>query len=199
MLKTRESHLGVTMGAPGELLGIRSKLFGPIPSHIINDDFFLTCDVLDQGYESRYAPRAITSEQTTESARQEFDRRTRIAAGTWQSCSSFVRLGSPQRGWLSVSFLSHRILRNAVVPVSLPLIWVLSRHLARRHGWAKTLYLGQDLAYLGAFVGIVTDIRALAPLSEFLLVNAAQVRGGFRWISGRQNPLWDKPVRKRWA
>ena len=187
------------MGAPGELLGLRSKLFRPIPSHIINDDFFLTCDVLDQGYESRYAARAMTSEETTESARQEFDRRTRIAAGTWQSCRSFFHLGSPRRGWLSVSFLSHRILRNIVVPVSLPVIWVLSRHLAKRHGWAQVVYRGQGLAYLGAFLGMVTDVRALAPLSEFLLVNAAQVRGGLRWIGGRQNPLWDKPVRKRWA
>lgn len=199
MLKTCESNLGVTMGAPGELLGIRSSLFRPIPQDIINDDFFLTCDVLDQGYESRYAAAARTSEETAESAREEFDRRTRIAAGTWQSCFAFVRLGSPRRGWLSVSFLSHRILRNIVVPAALPLIWVLSRQVSQNHSFGRLLFRGQGLAYMAAAAGIATDARALAPLSEFLLVNAAQLRGGFRWITGRQNPLWDKPVRKKWA
>ena len=199
MLKNGESALGVTMGAPGELLGIRASLFRPIPQHIINDDFFLTCDVLSRGYESRYAAEALTSEETPESARAEFDRRTRIAAGTWQSSFAFSRLGSPKQGWLAVSFVSHRILRNIVVPLSLPVIWVLSRRLSRSYPLSRLLYRGQGLAYLAAAAGIVTDARALAPFSEFLLVNTAQLRGGFRWVTGRQNPLWDKPVRKKWA
>lgn len=199
MLKAHESDLGVTMGAPGELLGIRTSLFRPIPQDIINDDFFLTCDVLDQGYESRYAPQAVTSEETSASARQEFDRRTRIAAGTWQSSFAFARLASPRRGWLSASFISHRILRNIVVPLSLPVIWMLSRHVGQSQFLGRLLYRGQGFAYTAAAVGIATDVRALAPFSEFVLVNAAQLRGGFRWITGRQNPLWDKPVRRKWA
>jgi biofilm PGA synthesis N-glycosyltransferase PgaC len=199
MLKAHESELGVTMGAPGELLGIRSSLFRPIPAEIINDDFYLTCDVLDQGYESKYASEALTSEETPDSAREEFGRRTRIAAGTWQSSLAFSRLASPRRGWLAVSFISHRILRNMVVPLALPVIWLLSRRVGRSYPLSRLLYRGQWVAYVAAAVGIVTDARALAPFSEFLLVNAAQLRGGFRWLTGRQNPLWDKPVRKKWA
>lgn len=199
MVKTAESDLGVTMGAPGELLGIRTSLFRPIPADIINDDFYLTCDVLDQGYTAKYAGEALTSETTADTARDEFNRRSRIAAGTWQSCLTFARLASPRRGWLAVSFLSHRVLRNIAVPVMLPLIWILSRSVRRSSVSGRIFHRAQQLAYGAAVVGLVTDARALAPFSEFLLINAAQVRGGFRWIAGRQTPLWDKPVRSTWA
>lgn len=199
MVKTAESDLGVTMGAPGELLGIRTSLFRPIPEDIINDDFFLTCDVLDRGYAAKYAGEALTSETTADTVRDEFNRRSRIAAGTWQSCLKFAQLASPRRGWLAVSFLSHRVLRNMAVPAMLPLIWLLSRSVRRSHRSGRVLYRGQQLAYGAAVVGLVTDARALAPFSEFLLLNAAQLRGGFRWMTGSQTPLWDKPVRSTWA
>jgi biofilm PGA synthesis N-glycosyltransferase PgaC len=199
MVKAAESNFGVTMGAPGELLGLRTSLFRPIPEHIINDDFYLTCDMLDQGYAARYAGEALTSETTAETAREEFDRRSRIAAGTWQSCIAFAHLSSPRRGWLAVGFVSHRLLRNLAVPAMLPLIWVLSRSMRRSNRTARLLDRGQQLAYGAALVGLVTDARLLAPFSEFLLLNAAQLRGGFRWITGRQTPLWDKPVRSTWA
>jgi cellulose synthase/poly-beta-1,6-N-acetylglucosamine synthase-like glycosyltransferase len=199
MVKTAESDLGVTMGAPGELLGIRTSLFRAIPEDIINDDFYLTCDVLDRGYAAKYAAEALTSETTSESAHGEYDRRTRIAAGTWQSCFEFARLGSPRRGWIAVSFVSHRILRNIAVPAMLPLIWILSRSLRRSSRAARVLDRAQQLAYGTAIAGLVTDARAFAPFSEFLLLNAAQLRGGFRWITGRQTPLWNKPARSTWA
>jgi cellulose synthase/poly-beta-1,6-N-acetylglucosamine synthase-like glycosyltransferase len=199
MVKTAESDLGVTMGAPGELLGIRTSLFRSIPEDIINDDFYLTCDVLGRGYSAKYAGEAVTSETTTESAREEYDRRTRIAAGTWQTCYEFAHLASPQRGWVAVSFISHRILRNVAVPIMLPLIWILSRSMRRRSLTARVLDRAQQLAYAAAIAGFATDARALAPLSEFVLLNAAQLRGGFRWIAGRQTPLWKKPARSTWA
>jgi cellulose synthase/poly-beta-1,6-N-acetylglucosamine synthase-like glycosyltransferase len=199
MVKTAESNLGVTMGAPGELLGIRTSLFRPMPEDVINDDFFLTCDVLDQGHAARYEGEALTSETTPATVREEFDRRTRIAAGTWQSCIAFARLGSPQRGWLAVSFISHRVLRNLVVPVMLPLIWALSRSMRHSLPLGRLLSRAQQIAYGAAAVGLVTDATALAPFSEFLLLNAAQLRGGFRWITGRQSSAWDKPVRGTWA
>ena len=199
IVKTAESGLGVTMGAPGELLGIRTALFRPIPERIINDDFYLTCDVLDRGYTAEYAGDALTSETTTESARTEFDRRTRVAAGTWQSCIAFARLASPRRGWLAVSFISHRVLRNLVVPALLPLIWILSRSARRSLRSARFLNWSQQLAYGAAVVGLITNSRTLAPFSEFLLINAAQLRGALRWMTGRQTPLWNKPVRSTWA
>jgi hypothetical protein len=187
------------MGAPGELLGIRTSLFRPIPEHIINDDFFLTCDVLDRGYSAEYAGEASTSEATTNSVREEFNRRSRIAAGTWQSCLEFAQLASPRRGWLAVGFVSHRVLRNVAIPLMLPLIWLISRSMRHTHRSGRVLHRGQQLAYGAAVVGLMTNTRVLSPFSEFLLVNAAQVRGGFRWIAGRETPLWDKPARSNWA
>ncbi len=198
-VKTAESDLGVTMGAPGELLGIRTSLFRPIPPHISNDDFYLTCDILDRGYKARYAGEALTSETTADTAGVEFKRRSGIAAGTWQTCFEFPQLASPRGGWLAVSFVSHRVLRNLAVPVMLPFIWALSEHLGRTSAAERTLARAQRIAYATAVVGLITDARALAPFAEFLLLNAAQLRGGFRWISGRHTPMWDKPERREWA
>ena len=199
MVKAAESNLGVTMGAPGELLGIRTKLFRPLPDHVINDDFYLTCDVLDRGYAAEYASEALTTETTSASAREEFGRRARIAAGTWQTSFEFVRLAQPRRGWVAVSFLSHRLLRNIAVPVLLPLIWLLSRYLGRTHGLGRALSGAQGVAYGAATVGLATNSRILAPFSEFLLLNAAQLLGGYRWLTGSQTNLWQKPTRERWA
>jgi hypothetical protein len=199
MLKESESALGITMGAPGELLAIRTSIFRPIPEHIINDDFYLTCDALAQGYSTKYAGNAVTSETNPESIGREFSRRTRIAAGTWQTCATFSSLGSPSRGWVALGFLSHRIMRNIVVPLTLPAIWILSRYVGRAGGFGRLLLRAQNVAYLAAIGGLITDGRYLAPFTEFALINAAQICGGVRWMNGNQTTIWEKPIRDKWA
>lgn len=191
-VKAAESDFGVAMGAHGELCAVRRATWRPIPEGVINDDFFLTLDALERGYQARFVPDAVALEPAPDGASNEFERRTRIAAGTWQGLARHRSLGSPRRGVLAFAFWSHRVLRNVVVPILLPVTFVLSFMLARRSRLARVLLRCQVLSYTAAASGLVAEARALGPFTEVALVNAANVRGGWRYLSGRQPVAWKK-------
>lgn len=108
------------MGAPGEICGVRRSKFRPIPTDMINDDYHLVCDALSRGYEVHYAPGAVASEAVSATMAAEFERRTRIGAGIWQTTIAHRSLADPRGGWRAVTFFSHRVLRSIVVPTLLP-------------------------------------------------------------------------------
>jgi poly-beta-1,6-N-acetyl-D-glucosamine synthase len=198
-VKAAESEFGAAMGAHGELCAVRKATWRPIPDGVINDDFFLTLDALERGYQARFVPAAVSVESASERAGDEFERRTRVAAGTWQGLVRHRSLGSPRRGLVALAFWSHRVLRNVVVPLLLPVTFLLSLALARRSRLARRLLEVQLVSYAAAAAGIVADAPALGPVTEIALVNAANVRGGWRYVSGRQRVTWEKVDRGLWV
>ncbi len=189
-LKRGESALGVTMGAPGELCGVRRSTFRPIPAGVVNDDYHLTCDALVRGLSVVYVPAARTSEAVSETVAEEFERRTRIAAGTWQTTLQHLALAAPSQGWTAVCFLSHRVLRSIVVPPLLPLLWVGAGLRAPRSRWARLLWWGQTAFYASAAAGYVADVRAFGAPFQFVFVNVATLRGAARFLRGTQPVAW---------
>jgi glycosyltransferase involved in cell wall biosynthesis len=197
-LKHCESALDCVMGSPGELSGVRRDTFRPIPPGVVNDDYHLVCDALVRGYAVRYAPEAATTEAVSPTLAEEFERRTRIAAGTWQTTLGHLRLADPRRGWVAVAFLSHRVLRSLVVPLVLPVLWLASAALARQSRLARLLLLGQSLGYGAAAVAAVRDDAALAPAYQFAFTNVATLRGAWRHVTGRQTVAWRRTQRTEW-
>jgi cellulose synthase/poly-beta-1,6-N-acetylglucosamine synthase-like glycosyltransferase len=197
-VKRRESVIGATMGAPGELLAIRRSAFRPLPPGVINDDYQLVCQVLADGWLVRYAPEAAAYEAVSASAGDEWERRSRIAAGTWQTTLAHLPLASPSRGWVSVAFVSHRLLRSVVVPVLLPALWLGSILAARRSRTARAFALGQTACYGGAAVGAWRGGRVFAAPFQFTLTNAACLCGAWRLLRGRQPAAWVRVTRSEW-
>jgi poly-beta-1,6-N-acetyl-D-glucosamine synthase len=197
-VKRAESRFGMTMGAQGELCAVRKSTWRPIPSDVINDDLFLTFDALERGYAACFAPDAVSVEPTSSRVGDEFERRTRIGAGMWQSLIRHRSLAAPRRGKVAVAFWSHRILRNMVVPLLLPLTFVLTLGLARKSKWARRLLVLQTASYTAAVAGLLADARALGLFTEIALVNAATVRGAWRYVTGRQNVAWERADRDVW-
>lgn len=195
-LKAAESVFGCTSGAPGEICGLRRSTFRPIPAGVINDDFHLSCDALALGQAVTYAPRAIAREPVSPTLAEEYERRTRISAGTWQTTLTHLRLCDPRGGWIAVSFVSHRVLRSVVVPLLLPVMLVASvlgsKGPGRRVG--RLLLSGQLVVYGAAAAGVLGVTRLAAPM-QFVLTNLAAVRGGLRFVRRAQPVAWQRARR----
>lgn len=110
-IKTKESRLGSVIGANGAIYAIRRGLFTEIPVGLINDDFFVSMKVLEQGYRALFEPAAIGQEETAPSLEGEYRRHVRDAAGHFQVLPHLSGLLRPRHKFTSFAFFSHRILR----------------------------------------------------------------------------------------
>jgi poly-beta-1,6-N-acetyl-D-glucosamine synthase len=193
-----EAALGGAMGAPGEVCGVRRAAFRPIPPGVINDDYHLTCDALVRGLRVGYAPEAVAVEEVSSGTAEELERRSRIAAGTWQTTLAHLRLGDPRRGWVAVAFLSHRVLRSVVVPPLLPVLFLASGRLSGRSRAARALFVAQAGGYAAALVGGLTDHPRAAACFQLALTNLATLRGAWRYCTGSQPVAWRRVRRGAW-
>jgi cellulose synthase/poly-beta-1,6-N-acetylglucosamine synthase-like glycosyltransferase len=193
-----EAAFGATMGVPGELYGVRRSLFRHIPAGVLNDDYHVTCDALIRGYRVGYAPTARAMETVSAGIPDEVERRTRIAAGTWQGTLTHLALADPRRGWVAVAFLSHRVLRSLVTPLLLPVLLGASVALSGHARLARFLLGGQLVWYSLGAIGFATDHKLVAVPFQFLLTNAATMRGAARLILRQQPLVWRRARRGQW-
>jgi cellulose synthase/poly-beta-1,6-N-acetylglucosamine synthase-like glycosyltransferase len=193
-----EAVFGATMGVPGELYGVRRSLFRRIPPGVLNDDYYLTCDALRHGFGVGYAASARALETVSVGIADEMERRTRIAAGTWQTTLAHLMLCDPRRGIVAVAFVSHRVLRSIITPILLPILLATSAVLARRDRLARLLLCGQMCWYALGLLGFATDRRVVAVPFEFLLANTATLRGAARLLLRRQPVVWHRAQRGDW-
>jgi len=194
-LKTAESAFGCTMGADGGVVALRRDRVRPIPAGVLSDDFFVALDAMRRGDLVRYIPEAAAITGAADTPAGEFERRTRVAAGTWQGVLTHLSLIDPDRPWQTLAFVSHRLLRSIVLPALLPIGWVGAGAAARRHPVARALFLAQTGGYGAAALALVVDSRVLAAPFEFVLTNAATLRGGWRYLTGRQSTTWTRAGR----
>ena len=198
-LKRSEAVMGCTMGAVGELCGLRRGATLPIPAGVINDDYHLACNAMVRGFAVRYASSARTAERVSMRPAEELERRTRIAAGTWQTTVAHLSLADPRRGWVSLAFISHRVLRSLIVPFLLPLMAVAAAVGARQSRFARLMIVAQAAAYGAAAYGAATYAKGFSAPFQFAMTNIATLRGAFRYATGRQPAAWQKVTRRQWS
>lgn len=118
------SLFGSTMGASGACYAIRASLFRQVPDNFLVDDFFLSMQVLQQGYAAVVEDSARCVQYGSASPVEEFRRKRRIAAGNWQNFryyrKYFVRRFFP----VGFCFYSHKFLRW-LTPVFLAATWLI--------------------------------------------------------------------------
>jgi cellulose synthase/poly-beta-1,6-N-acetylglucosamine synthase-like glycosyltransferase len=109
-VKKLEMESGSVMGADGSLFAIRRALHRPPPAHII-DDMYVSLMILCGGHRVIQASGAYAYEESVVSAREEFQRKIRIA------CQAFNvhRLLWPQLrkldGVTLYKYVSHKLIR----------------------------------------------------------------------------------------
>jgi cellulose synthase/poly-beta-1,6-N-acetylglucosamine synthase-like glycosyltransferase len=198
-LKRCEGKLGGLLGANGAIYAIRRSVFPGIHPSTIVDDFVIPLVArIRTGCRLIYDESAVAYEETPPDLGMEFRRRTRIGAGDFQSLALVRPLLNPRQGWITFTFVSHKLLRW-LCPFFLIAIAVSNIVLVDR-GFYGVALLAQaglyGLALLGRFLSHRSAAgRVMRLATMFATMNAALLVGFFRWAAGSQRAAWDRTVR----
>src|ERR1041385_3409595 len=85
----------------------------------------MTLSIASRGYRIAYEPQAYAMEGPSASVSEELKRKIRIAAGGMQAVARLSPLLNPFKySVLSFQYISHRVLRWTLAPLSLPLLLI---------------------------------------------------------------------------
>jgi cellulose synthase/poly-beta-1,6-N-acetylglucosamine synthase-like glycosyltransferase len=189
-----ESEVGSMIGADGALYAIRRALFSPPPQDTILDDMAIPMGVVQAGYRVVYDGAARAVEQGSQTAKEEFARKSRVIAGAMQFLrrgESAVPLGMPQ---VFLSLLSHKALRW-LSPAFGAIAFGSSLALASMSALYTTVVVAESTLLALGLAGCSTRLRKLPPVAVahyFCLLQAAAAYGFVRGLAGRQSVLWQR-------
>ncbi len=204
LLKKTDSKIWTTVGAAGEIFAIRKELWGSgIEGNAIIEDFVISLRVAQKGYRVVYEPDAYAEEDPTFEVKEEFIRRRRIAAGGFQSIVWLKALLNPFKyRILTFQYVSHRVLRWAVVPFLLPMILILNvLILIDNFNLVYCILLFFQICfYLFASIGYLLE-KERKKIKLFYLpfilsmMNWAAYVGLKRYLKGQQKVVWERAKR----
>jgi cellulose synthase/poly-beta-1,6-N-acetylglucosamine synthase-like glycosyltransferase len=187
-----ESDIGSMIGADGALYAIRRSLFSAPPRDTILDDMAIPMGVIRSGHRVVFEPDACAHEQGSETATEEFARKSRVIAGAVQFLTrhdSFVPLGRPQ---VLLSLVSHKALRW-LSPLFATCVLVTSASLIGVSSIYAAAAVSQGVLVLLGLAGCIPALRRNGIISfahYFCLVQAAAAVGFIRGLTGRQSVMW---------
>ena len=205
-LKKWDAELYSVVGAAGELFAIRTGLYREVEPDTILDDFIISLRVAQEGYTIQYDPEAYAIETASADIKEELKRKVRISAGGIQSV---VRLSSLinifKYGTLSFQYISHRVLRWTLAPLSLLLLIPANLALALGEGFLRfgmydSLFWLQLLFYVAALTGWYLENRKtrnklLFVPYYFMIMNLSVILGFLRYVKGSQSVNWERAKR----
>lgn len=202
-LKQLDSELYSVVGAAGELFAIRTELFEPVRKDTLIEDFYMTLRIAQKGYKVAYEKNAYAIETASASIQEEMKRKVRITAGGIQAIIRLAELLLPFKNpILSFQYISHRVLRWTLAPLSLLAFFISSIFLAIQGDWLGQILLAlQIIFYVVAMVGYhferkAISIKALYIPLYFTLMNVSVYQGAWRLMKGQQSVVWEKAKRK---
>jgi len=206
-LKKWDAELYSVVGAAGELFAIRTKLFQPVEKDTLLDDFIISLRVAMKGFTIQYDPEAYAIENPSANVKEELKRKVRIAAGGIQSIIRLKPLLNIFKyGVLSFQYISHRVLRWTLAPLSLPLIFIFNLILAWQAGFDNfhnvytLLFYAELLFYAMALLGWYLEnkkikVKVLYVPYYFFIMNYAVFAGIKRYFKGQQTVNWERAKR----
>lgn len=202
-LKKLDDQLYSVVGAAGELFAIRTELFKPVEKDTLLDDFMISLRLAQKGYKTAYCPAAYAMETSSANVKEELKRKIRIAAGGIQSILRLLSLLNIFKyGLLSFQYISHRVLRWTITPLSLLLLLITNILLVNynSNNLYSTLLAGQILFYLFVLAGWTfrnknVHIPGFFVPYYFFIMNLAVYLGFFRFIRKKQSVNWERAKR----
>ena len=205
-LKQWDAELYSVVGAAGELFAIRTALFEEVERDTLLDDFMISLRIAMKGYTIQYNPDAYAIESSSANVKEEMKRKIRIAAGGIQSIIRLKELLNPFKyGILTFQYVSHRVLRWSVAPLSLPFIYILNFILAYDEGifglgLFSFIFILQNIFYLCALLGWYLEnhklrIKILFVPYYFFIMNLSVFLGFKRYYSKKQSVNWERAKR----
>ncbi len=206
-LKKLDAELYSVVGAAGELFAIRTELFKEVPEDTLLDDFIISLRMAMDGYTTQYDPEAYAIENSSADVKEELKRKIRIAAGGIQSIVRLAPLLNIFKyGVLSFQYISHRVLRWTLAPLSLPIIFLLNLLIVSKVGFLSytniyvILFYLQLVFYSFALLGWFLEnkkirLKILFIPYYFFIMNYAMYLGFARFIKGQQSVNWERAKR----
>ncbi|MDT8374838.1 MAG: glycosyltransferase [Bacteroidales bacterium] len=198
-LKRAEGELWGAMPGPyGGCYAVRRDLFPEIPFNTLVDDLFVGLTVLSKGYRSCNIPGATVFEDTQPDMRDQFRRRVRIAAGSFQNLFRFGLLPS-KRFSASFVFLSHKVLRWSS-PLLLALFFMTTVILSGHSDFYLCLAAVQLIFLILSALDLLPGwhgkkVRYLRFITQFLMMNVALVAGFVKALRGIKSGIWEPTKR----
>ncbi len=207
LLKKWDAELYSVVGAAGELFAIRTELFQHVEGDTLLDDMIISLRVAMQGYTIQYDPEAYAIETASANVKEELKRKIRISAGGLQSIFRLKSLLNVfKHGMLSFQFISHRVLRWTLAPLSLPLLLVFNTIITAQTGFFNFsdlftwLFWAQMVFYFTALSGWYLEnkkikIKVLFIPYYFFIMNLSVFLGFRRFLKGQQSVNWERAKR----
>ncbi len=195
LIRSMESRVDSTVGATGAIYAIRRELFEPIPADTILDDVLIPLRIVRRGYRVLFEAGARAYDGMAVTARQEFGRRTRTIAGTFQLLGRERWLYSPLTNRLWVQTISHKALRLAL-PVLHGVLFAANVALAQSsvYGW---MLAAQSAFYVAAVAGCaprpaVRRLKLVTVPHAICLLSWATIVGFARMVTRTQPVTWER-------
>ncbi len=193
-IRRQESRSNSTVGATGAIYAIRRTLFEPIPDDTLLDDVLIPLRIVKAGYRVVFEPAARAYDTASATAKQEFVRKVRTIAGTFQLFAREAWLFNPRRNPVWFEALSHKGVR-LLMPVLQGAALAANIALAREPVYT-VLLAGQMMFYAAALGGCSRQTRRVGfvvtvPYTMCLL-SGATVVGFLQFATRRQKATWER-------
>ncbi len=191
IVKSLEGRLGSVLVCDGGIFMLRRSLFQKLQPELAND-LELPLYTGAAGKWILCEPGARSFEKGTQSAREDFTRRRRIAG---QGVLGMWKLRHSLRGLRAWQFVSHKLLRwLTLIPLGMLLVSNLFLAGSPLFAWVLAL---QMLFYLAVCIGWLWDRKGfrgftlLAMPYYFVVANVAAMRGLLDGFAGRRFATWE--------
>lgn len=207
LLKKIDSDCYSVVGAAGELFSIRTSLYTEVEPNVILDDFVISLRICEKGYRIKYEPEAYAVEAPSANIQEERKRKIRICAGGFQAMVILKKLLNPVKyPLLSFLYISHRVFRWTLAPLSLILVFLSNLYLVVFGSSVifSIAMAAQALFYILAALGYYYQRRKYCPKIFFVpyyftFMNYSIFAGFARYLRGAQSSIWEKSLRSKMA
>lgn len=193
-IRSAEGRADSTVGATGAIYAIRRELFEPIPDDTLLDDVLIPLRIVRKGFRVLFEPGARAYDCASATAQQEFARKARTIAGTFQVFARERWLWSPFSNRLWFETISHKALRLALPGLHAALLLTTAALVSQ---WLYQAALAAQLMfYAAALVGYTqrqTRRRSfvVSVPCAICLMSWATVVGFVRFLTDRQPVTWE--------
>jgi biofilm PGA synthesis N-glycosyltransferase PgaC len=150
-IRANESWAGSTVGVTGAIYAIRRHLFEPIAPDTILDDVLIPMVIVRKGYRVIFEAAARAHDLIAMNPREDFIRKARTIAGTFQLFGRNPWMLNPRRCRVWFEALSHKALRLAIPVLHLT---ALAANVALMDVTVyRVLLAGQAMFYGAAVIG----------------------------------------------
>ena len=198
-LRRAEGEVWKAMTGPyGGCYAVRRELFPVIPENTLVDDLYVGLSVMRKGFTSYNVRDAVVYEDTQPDIADQYRRRVRIAAGSFQNLFRFGPFPSPRVN-ASFAYFSHKVLRW-FTPLFL-VIFFMTTVILSGHSVLYFCLLAVQLILILlsaldlTFAKFGRTIILPRYVTQFLLMNAALTAGFVKVVRGIKNGIWEPTKR----